>query len=106
MNTTISNVSFGAKVITQIPKNFKETAKPDFFRDSELFDPAKDYIDRRYSKYDTDDLPIGYNIISCHKTATGGQFPERMPYKDVVELYLSDEAREIDSVPGLFEKIM
>lgn len=39
----------------------KEGELPDFFRDSELFDPKKDKITEGYFKYDTDDCAL--NIV-------------------------------------------
>lgn len=104
MNTTISNTSFGAKVINKIPVKFREVEEkmPDFFRDSELFDPAKDCLTRGYSRYDANDLPI--RVV--HHRKGGEPLPDGLPYQEVVNLYTSDEARFYESVPGMFEKIM
>ena len=63
MNNSVSSVNFAAKARLPKVKSFKtEVVKknelPDFFRDRELFDPAKDKVTDEYSQYDVDDLPI------------------------------------------------
>ena len=104
MNTTISNTNFCAKIKTKLPVKFREikAEKPDFFRDSELFDETTDCLDRGYSRYDIDDLPV--RVVNHRK---GGEpLPDGIPYQEVVDLYTSDAARFYESVPGVFEKIM
>lgn len=103
MNTTISNTSFGAKVINKIPVKFREikAEKPDFFRDYELFDETKDCLTRGYSRYDIHDIPA-----KGGRRQAGFPFFDDMPYQEVVDLYTSDAARDMESVPGMFEKIM
>ena len=103
MNTTISNTSFCAKVKTKLPVKFKEikAQKPDFFRDSELFNTEKDCLNEGYFRYDINDLPA-----KGGRRESGFPFMHGMPYKKVVDLYTSDAARDMESVPGMFEKIM
>jgi hypothetical protein len=76
MNINPIGINFGTKVIKPKVQNLKQIKEieeelPDFFRDRELFDPAKDRVTTDYLKYQKDDFPIhvtrhdpAYDLIS------------------------------------------
>jgi len=78
MNNRISNISFQAKPVREIPKKIREikSEMPDFFRDSELFDSEKDMVTNGYFRYNKEDV-----------MPSKPYFTDRLPYQSVVDTY-------------------
>lgn len=80
MNINPIGINFGTKVIKPKVQNLKQIKEieeelPDFFRDRELFNPAKDRITTDYFKYEQNDYPVhvsrrdlAYDIIADDKS--------------------------------------
>lgn len=109
MNINATSINFGIKAPKISPKNIKvkEEPLPDFFRDSELFDPNKDSITRGYITYDHNDLPIGtkkpFGRHNSELPSWGKIYPDEIPYAEVVERYEEGMWNETDEIPGLLD---
>lgn len=106
MNTKSVGINFCARVPKIKPAKVK---RPDFFRDSELFNPKKDRLTHDYFRYEVDDNSAGINKLfddfDFSENARTGYCNSLPAYDELVYLYQKGDIFESSELPNIFEKI-